>query len=124
LHHILVIDDDADICEIVESFLVEEGYAATCVHNTRSAFEAIERCRPDVILMDLNIGGGTSEEFVAAYRALSDRSAPIILMSGHAQLDQMIDRVGADGSLAKPFDLLVLLDTVEQATSRPAVRCG
>jgi DNA-binding response OmpR family regulator len=115
---ILVIDDDADVCDVVATFLDEEGFDITVVNSTQAAMEALELWRPDLILLDLSLAGGSSKAFVAAYRSLPDQGAPIVLMSGHTNLERVALEIGADGWLTKPFDLLVLLETVEDAYSR------
>ena len=116
---ILVIDDDADIGDVVATFLEEEGYAVTVVTSITSGLETAQSARPDLILLDLSVGGRSGTGFVEAYRALPSSTAPVILMSGHAQLARVAAQLHADGFLEKPFDLLVLLDTVEQAVARP-----
>jgi CheY-like chemotaxis protein len=55
------------------------------------------------------------EGFIAACRRVPNGAVPMIVVSGMPNLDQIAAQIGADGFVAKPFDLTDLLDTVQAA---------
>jgi CheY-like chemotaxis protein len=112
---ILVVDDDDGIREVVETFLREEGYNTRGVASTDQAMRILMEEQPLLILLDLTTPGMDPGELVKAYRQLSNGTAPIVVVSGRHDASQVAECLGAFRSLTKPFDLIVLLDTVEEA---------
>ena len=125
---VLLIDDDADIVELVTAVLTDEGYAVAAImdtsHNAIAA--AVGRQEPDAVLLDTSGQGpaGTWEE--AAYLAARQRAVPTILFSARSPeiaeaRDGSSERAAAAGFaavLAKPFTLDQLLETVAAASLR------
>ncbi len=112
---ILFVDDDDGIVEVVETLLREEGYVACCVRSTDEALAFLTERQPALILLDLTTPGMPVDDFVEAQRRLSQNSAPVVLVSGRHDVAEVAERIGAFSALAKPFDLIVMLDIVEEA---------
>lgn len=119
---LLVVDDDAGIRETLADFFEIEGYGVVQAANVAEARRLIAERAPDLILLDVNMPGGTGLSLAAEVRASA--STPIIILSGKGD---MVDRVvglevGADDYLAKPFELRELLARVRAVLrrSRPA----
>ena len=72
---------------------------------------------PALILLDLSVADQSAEELVAAIRRLPDQTVSIIVVSGHTDVGQRAKEVGADGYLPKPFDVPILIDTVQAILS-------
>ena len=110
---VLVVDDDPSILTTVAEFLSLEGYPVETATNGREALEVVERARPSIVLLDMRMpvldGWGFAE-------ALQDRaiSLPILVMTASHSTAQWAGEVHAAGYIAKPFDLIDLLDAVEQ----------
>ncbi len=115
--YILVIDDDASICELIAEILSEEGYEVTSAHDPGRALKMVERRPPALILLDLSVTDQHAEELVAAIRRLPGQTTSIIVVSGQTNVGQRAEEVGADGYLPKPFDVPILLDTVQAILS-------
>ena len=115
--YILVVVDDATICELIAEILSEEGYEVTSSRDPARALKMIEQRPPALILLDLSIADQSGEELVAAIRRLPGQTISIIVVSAHTNVGQRADAVGADGYLPKPFDVRILLDTVQAILS-------
>jgi CheY-like chemotaxis protein len=114
LHHgsVLIVEDDADLREMMAQLLSLEGFNATTVSNGREALEYLhEGDRPDVILLDLMMPVMDGWEFRRRQQADPDVSGvPVIVLSA---LDQSrAADVRADAFLKKPLDFDRLLTLV------------
>ena len=116
---ILIVEDDADLREMMAQLLTLEGYRAAAVANGREALEYLRRSKaPDLILLDLMMPVMDGFEF----RREQERdpllsSVPVVVLSA---LDQhRIRDIGANGFLKKPLDLDRLLAFVRQFCQEP-----
>jgi CheY-like chemotaxis protein len=113
--YILVVDDDEGVRDVIELVLADEGYEVVCAGNGGHALRALRERPPALVLFDLVMPDQGGADFIAACRRVPNGDAPMIAVSGLPSLDRVAARIGADGFLAKPFDLTVLLDTVQAA---------
>jgi two-component system, OmpR family, response regulator VicR len=115
MSYILVVDDDDSVCDLIELTLTDEGYEVVCARNGNHALHMLQERAPALVLFNLVMPDQSGAEFITACRQLPNSAAPMIVVSGMPNLDQIAAQIGADGSLAKPFDLIALLDTVRAA---------
>jgi CheY-like chemotaxis protein len=110
---ILVIDDDPSILATVSEILEEEGYSVVTATNGLEGLRAIERLRPAVILLDMRMPVLDGWGFA---RKLKERGIklPILVITAAQDAGRWATEVGANGYLAKPFDLLELVTAVEK----------
>ena len=117
--HILVVDDDARIRQMLLRYFEGEGYRVTAVADGQAMRESLQRNSIDIILLDLVLPGG--DDGLALAREIRSRSdMPIIMLTGR---DSVVDRVvgleiGADDYVAKPFHLRELLARVKTVLRR------
>jgi DNA-binding response OmpR family regulator len=111
---ILVVDDDSEICEIVEAMLAERGFAVACASDGASMRRVLARQRFDLVLLHDRMPGEPGRALAALARA---QSVLVILMSGHPDALQQLG--GTDRFLAKPFRSAELYAAVEAALSAP-----
>jgi two-component system, NtrC family, nitrogen regulation response regulator NtrX len=116
--YVLVVEDDDGICEVISAVLADAGYESACAQSTEQALRLVEERRPGLILLDLSVVGSDLDALLAAYRRAPGQAAPIVVMSGHPRIRDLAAEIGADAIVEKPFDVLVLLDTVEAAFER------
>lgn len=113
---ILIVDDDESICAILAEFLEDNG--TRCIHtsNSNKAAERIEHEVFDVVLSDIYMPGLSGHDLLSLTLKHAP-STPFILMTGRPSLDNTIDaiRLGAYDYLVKPFNLDVVLLTIERA---------
>ncbi|MEJ7648284.1 MAG: response regulator, partial [Nakamurella sp.] len=80
--HLLVVEDDAAMRELLVELFQEEGYNVRLAGDGRAALHAIAQWSPDVIVLDWHMPGIDGEEFARIYRALPPPHAPIVLLTG------------------------------------------
>jgi CheY-like chemotaxis protein len=110
---ILVVDDDPGIRESLVLLLEDEGYEVRAAPNGRAALELLARWRPAVILLDLMMpvmDGWTFRAHQLAHRAWGN--IPVVVMSAGRNLTADTYALVPAATLAKPFNLDVVVDTV------------
>lgn len=114
---VLIIEDDADINNIVATHLTRVGYTCTQAFSGTEAkllLDSGNSPMADVVICDLMLPGLPGEELVRLMREC-DQDTPIIVISARTAASDKIDllKLGADDYLAKPFDLDELLARIE-----------
>ena len=110
---ILVVDDEEDLAECVESLLRARGYRMHKVHDGQAALRMAEELHPDLILLDYELPEMDGLEVIAVLRSQpSTKEIPILLTTASRVTVQEISR--ADGFLAKPFHEKLLYEVVER----------
>jgi CheY-like chemotaxis protein len=110
---ILVVDDDADLCQFIARALRPEGYTTVRAANGEAALTAVEVSSPDLILLDVNMPGIDGWDVLSRLRDKAGPHQPIVVMTGQYQGQERALESGAQGYLAKPFDLDDLLESVD-----------
>ena len=119
--HILVIDDDPEILEIVQEILNDEGYRVQTSLNG-AYLQHLESDPPDLILLDVLLQGENGRDLCRQVKGREQtRHIPVILFSAHVAASSVMEACGADDFLAKPFHIQELLDIV---ALRLHIRCG
>lgn len=118
-HHILVVDDDPGIREIIRAVLEDEGLTVETASNGREALDEIARQRPRLVLLDLQMPLMTGWEVLSQLRE-ANVDVPIVFMTAGYRAQAEAARCGADGYLAKPFDINQIIDVVERYAAPPA----
>jgi two-component system, chemotaxis family, chemotaxis protein CheY len=116
---VLVVDDDATIRQFLEMALTDQGYPVVTAEDGRAALEAVDRARPDLILLDMRMPVLDGWGFAEAYRRTLPPHAPIIVLTAARNAAQYAGEIRADAFLAKPFELRELLRLVRQFTGTP-----
>src|SRR3712207_5279569 len=117
--HILVVDDDPDIRALLTELLEGEGFHVTTAANGREALDRIGEHRPRLALLDLQMPVMNGWELLAHLRQ-ARAAVPVIFMSAGARVRAEAERHGADGYLAKPFDLEEVLTLAARYTAPPS----
>jgi two-component system OmpR family response regulator len=116
--HILIVDDDAEIRGLLGEYLRKQGYRATAVADGRGLRAALEKTRPDLVVLDLMLPG---EDGLALCRDLRARSdVPVIMLTARGdETDRIVGlELGADDYVAKPFNPRELLARVKSVLRR------
>jgi putative two-component system response regulator len=116
---ILVIDDDQSILELVSNCLTRQGYAPFCAVDGEQGLKLFETEQPPIVLTDINMPGISGIEILKQVKKTSP-TAQVIVFSGFGTTDDVIEalRLGASDYLAKPFNLNLLLHTVDRCIER------
>ena len=122
---VLVVDDEADIRELVSGVLEDEGYAVRSAADSTSALDAIDDRRPSLVLLDVWLQGSKLDGLQLLEQIKRrDASLPVLMISGHGNLDTAVAaiREGAVDFIEKPFKADRLLHLVGRATETDRLR--
>jgi two-component system chemotaxis response regulator CheY len=111
---VLVVDDDKGIREFVRTVLSDEGYDVAEATDGQQALDRVAQRRPDVILLDMRMPVMDGWEFARTYREQPGPHAPIVIVTAALDVAKDAKEIGANGFLAKPFQLDDLLQLVQQ----------
>jgi len=122
---VLVVDDEADIRELVSGILSDEGYAVRTAADADQALAAIRARKPALIVLDIWMQGGGMDglELLDLVKTL-DADLPIIMISGHGNIETAVNAIkrGAYEFLEKPFKSDRLLMVVERAIEQASLK--
>ena len=122
---VLVVDDEADIRELVSGVLEDEGFAVRSAADSSSALEALEHRRPSLVLLDVWLQGSRLDGLQLLQEVKGrDPSLPVLMISGHGNLDTAVAaiREGAVDFIEKPFEAERLIHLVRRATETDRLR--
>ena len=122
---VLVVDDEADIRELVSGVLEDEGFAVRTAADSSSALDAIEHRRPSLVLLDVWLQGSRLDGLQLLQEVKGrDPSLPVLMISGHGNLDTAVAAIrdGAVDFIEKPFEAERLLHLVRRATETDRLR--
>ena len=102
--HILVVDDDDGIRNLVKQYLTENNFLVTTANNAEDAKEKISIIKFDLIVLDIMMPGKTGLEFTLENK--NKINTPIILLTAKGEATERIEglETGADDYLPKPFE--------------------
>lgn len=110
---ILVVDDDAPILLLMRNLLREYGFDPMTASNGPQAVEQAATKQPDLILLDLNMPGMSGDATIAELHKIDGLAkTPILILSGEPLDDDEVARLGAAGSVLKPFDVPALISMI------------
>ena len=122
---ILVVDDDASLCELLRMHLSAAGYEVNTAHDAISAGYQVLKNPPDMILSDINMPYMDGFEFVAALKADATLPyIPVIFLTSVEDGDSRGKELGAVGYLTKPVRADRLLELVAQHVPGGAIPIG
>jgi DNA-binding response OmpR family regulator len=118
--HVLVVDDEPKIVEVVASYLRKAGYAALTAASGVEALQTFEKERPALVILDLMLPDLSGEEVCRRLRARS--RVPIIMLTAKVEDSDAVKglEIGADDYVAKPFSPRLLVARVEAVLRRSA----
>ncbi len=117
---ILIVDDDAEIRDVLRESLAREGYEIVEAANAVAALAAVKERRPHVVLLDLMMPGSIPGQDIIA--AIS-RDVPVIVITAVTDVDlaRRTLQEGAFDFVTKPFDLRRVADVVEAALAHGGI---
>lgn len=122
--HILVVDDEIGIRELLRDILQDEGYQVQLAENAAAARVIRLHERPDLVLLDIWMPGCDGITLLKEWANSSLLTMPVVMMSGHGTIDTAVEatRIGAFDFLEKPIALQKLLKTVTTALKHGELR--
>lgn len=129
--HILVVDDDDGIRELVKSYLKQNGFLVTSASNAEEAFDKTTIIKFDLIILDIMMPGKSGLDFTKEYKKKID--TPIILLTAKGEASERVKGLefGADDYLPKPFEpkelilrILNILKKTKKVSSKNLIQFG
>jgi len=116
--HILVVDDELSMRELLEVLLGKEGYKVTCAENGRNAISMIKKTVFDLLLCDIRLGDITGIDVLKALRD-ENQDTVVIMISAYASTEAAVEAMneGAYDFVPKPFNNEELKKTIKNALS-------
>jgi two-component system nitrogen regulation response regulator NtrX len=108
MNHVLIVDDEAEIRESLESILREEGYLITTAATGTEALELLRDAAYDVVLLDIWLPDRDGLEMLGEIRQMDSANAPeVVIISGHGTIEAAVraTKLGAYDFLEKPLSL-------------------
>ncbi|MDR0210041.1 MAG: response regulator transcription factor [Pseudomonas putida] len=105
MSELLLIDDDQELCELLGSWLSQEGFAVRACHDGQSARQALAAHAPAAVVLDVMLPDGSGLELLKQLRT-EHAELPVLMLSARGEpLDRILGlELGADDYLAKPCD--------------------
>jgi len=124
-NHVLLVDDDAGIQDLLASLLGNEGYRVTAAGCGREGLEKLDTETPDIVLLDVQMPGMTGFEVLTKIRERHPR-LPVVMITGHGSEEVAADalRLGADDYIAKPLRIRNLCFRVERNLEKARLRAA
>lgn len=119
--HVLVVDDEPDILELVRYNLVKEGFAVTCVASGEAALAATHTKLPDLVVLDLMLPGVDGLEVCRRLKGdPATRRTPIVMLTAKGSEADIVTglELGAADYVTKPFSPRVLTARVKAVLRR------
>ena len=115
---ILIVDDDRNICAIIELYLKKAGFSVRSCYDGLSAIDLFHEVRPALIVLDIMLPGRDGWSILRDIRAEGD--TPVIMLTGKGDTSDRVQglELGADDYLAKPFDAKELIARIKAVLRR------
>ena len=115
--HILIVDDEPDIRNLLKDILQDEGYEVTVAEGAEAARTARRARRADLVLLDIWMPDVDGITLLKEWGASGALPCPVIMMSGHGNVETAVEatRLGAYDFIEKPLSMAKLLLTVQHA---------
>ena len=119
--HILIVDDDDGIRELVKQYLDQNNYLVSTANSAEDAFEKVKIIKFDLIVLDIMMPGKSGLEFTSENKKKID--TPIILLTAKGEASERVEglEIGADDYLPKPFEpkeLVLRIDNILAKTKK------
>ena len=115
---ILIVDDNADIRNILNDLILDAGYKTRMAANYAQALKEIDKKIPDVAILDVKLDKGDNDGIqLLSHIKSKNPDVPVIMISGHANIEMAINSLkhGAFEFVEKPFDQTRLLNFISRA---------
>jgi two-component system phosphate regulon response regulator PhoB len=122
MKRILAVDDDSDILEVIQYILEDSGYEVETLTDGHYLFDKIKEIQPDLILLDIMLGNLDGRDLCRSVKARKEtHDIPVILISASHDVSGTLNQIGGPNDyLAKPFDIDVLLRSINRQLNTAA----
>ncbi|MCK5262997.1 MAG: sigma-54-dependent Fis family transcriptional regulator, partial [Gammaproteobacteria bacterium] len=121
--HVLIIDDEPDICELIEITLMRMGFQTQSAYNIADAYSLLKKETFDLCLTDMHLPDGNGIELVE-YVQNHYPTLPIAVITAHGNMESAVKalKAGAFDFVSKPVDIHILRNLVSSATKSSSIK--
>jgi two-component system response regulator CpxR len=118
IRHILVIDDDVDLCALLKEYLQSEGFGCAYAHSGSEGLKLLSGREYDIVILDVMLPERDGLDVLKEIRDVSN--VPVVMLSARGdQVDKVVGlEIGADDYICKPFDARELLARLKAVLRR------
>jgi DNA-binding response OmpR family regulator len=115
---ILVVDDEAGICDVLKAFLTLRGYDVYAAFNKKEAIAMAEKARPHLVFLDIRLPDGSGIDIIPRIKEINASTKVIMLTALEDEANiKRAKLLGADDYVVKPFKMDFLKDVIMQKLS-------
>ena len=115
MKRLLVVDDDIDLLEIIQTVFKERGYEVLIISNGEETVKNVEEFSPDIILLDAFIEGSNGAIICSLLKSRPEtKHIPVVMFSALANAEEIFEICNADAFVGKPFDINHLAHVIEE----------
>ncbi len=119
--HVLVVDDEPEVTFALQAYFLGKGYKMLTALNGEKAMHLLRDSAIDLVILDMKMPGVNGIEVLRFIHSQAPRSKVIVVTGYDDQYREMVERIGVDGFLTKPFGIEALTTTIEDVLAgRPA----
>lgn len=120
---VLLVEDHADTAEMLSLILETEGYRVQCAATASEALQILSGAVParfDLVLLDLTLPDMNGDDMIRTLKKSRAQLPPVLIMSAKpaASLEDAARAIGAAGIVRKPFDIQVLLESIQSELNK------
>lgn len=116
----MICDDDAGILEVLQMMLDIEGYTVFTESNSTNLIKQIIQNKPDLLLMDLWMPVLSGDQLLRTIRTTKELDhLPVIILSASVDGNEIAENAGANGFIAKPFDMDAVSEKIQYILQNP-----
>ena len=122
---ILIVDDNADIRNILNELILDAGYKTRIAANFNQALSEIDKKLPDVAILDVKLDKGDNDGIeLLAHIKSKNKDVAVIIITGHANIEMAVNslKLGAFEFIEKPFDQTRLLNFIRRAVENLSLK--
>src|SRR4051794_10725079 len=115
---VFILDNEEDILFVLKYWLENEGYDVHVFTNSNDMVRVLDKCMPDIMLLDINLPGKVGSEVSKMMRKERQYDKPILHISANRYLGDNASTTCTDGFVAKPFNLKELTHVINSFISK------
>ena len=124
MKHILIIDDDMDMCQLLSNFLKRKGFTASSASSGKKGLEAVKENSFDLVLCDFRLGDMDGKEVLQQIKAIHPQM-PVVILTGYSDVKMAVEvmRLGAFDYITKPLvpeEIIKMINKALDEDSNPS----
>ncbi|MDD4202078.1 MAG: response regulator [Candidatus Omnitrophica bacterium] len=121
--HILIIDDDTDLCEILKYTLSKRGYKISVAHNGKEGIINLKKNSPDLIVLDLHLPEMGGIEFLEHIKDKDNLTKyPVLILTARKETKELFKNLDVKGFIDKPFEMEIFVGKIKNILGKKEKR--